>query len=198
MMFQFMKLRHSSYTFRQVKVLSGVHLNDDQKHYVTSIGGTLTLGHYERRRLPTVTHQLELGPGVGEFVLGRSNQRLITQPQRQLVRATAGLGDGAQVRSYRRAFLNQETIMGTTYRRSKARINSVVVCRDEEDEEEALLLQVHSFHIVSIGEGPMTLIALGRVVEKIAIELFPNNHPVVHGPYLDHLSKTIFRVHPIL
>jgi len=111
-LFTVLQLRHSSYTFRQVKVLSGVHLTEVQKAYVRSIGGSLTLGYYQDRRLPTATRQQEVNQGSGVFVLGRSNQRIVNQQQRQLVRARAGLGNGSQVTSFKRAFLNEETVMG--------------------------------------------------------------------------------------
>ena len=188
------QLRHSSYTFRQIKVLSGLHLTPDQKEYVKGIGGSLTLGQYERRRLPTVTHQQEITPGSGIFVLGKSKARLITAPQRQLVRATANLGQ-TQVTSFRRAFLNEETIMGTSYGRSKARINSVVVYRDQQQNPK--FLQVHSFHLVAVVNGPMTLIALGRDIERVPGVLVPQGNGLVTEEHLAHLNSATFKVLPI-
>ena len=163
------------------------------------IGGSLTLGYYERRRLPTVTRKLEIPPqGGGMFVLGRSKQTMITQQQRQLVRQTAGLGEGTHVTSFRRAFLNQETVMGTTYKRSKARINSVVVCRG--DGGDPLFLQVHSFHMVQVAGGEaVTLIALGRAVQKVGNVLaVPPAGGQVHPQHLAHLNEAFFQVERIM
>lgn len=193
-LFTVLQLRHSSYTFRQVKVLSGVHLTEVQKAYVRSIGGSLTLGYYQDRRLPTATRQQEVNQGSGVFVLGRSNQRIVNQQQRQLVRARAGLGNGSQVTSFKRAFLNEETVMGTSYLRSKARMNSVVVYRDAN--QAPAFLQVHSFHLVTFG-GQVILIALGRTVAKVDIQ-FVQGDALVGGALLDHLNSAFFQVHPIL
>jgi len=171
-----------------------VHLTVAQKEYVKGIGGSLTLGHYERRRLPTVTIQQEIAPGSGTFVLGRSKASLVTVQQRQLVKVCANLG-AATVTSFRRAFLNQETIMGTSYGRSKARINSVVVYRDAQ--QNPCFLQVHSFHLVEVVNGPKKLVALGRAIERVDGVLVPQGNGWVTAAHLAHLNRATFQVHPI-
>ena len=127
-------------------------------------------------------------------MLGRSKAGLVTAGQRQLIRERAELGQ-AQVTSYRRAFLNQETIMGTSYLRCKTSINSVVVYRDENDDP--LFLQVHSFHTVQLENGPVTVIALGRTLQQAPAPSFLKETPMVIAEHLAHLNQAMFRVLPI-
>ena len=87
--------------------------------------------------------------------------------------------------------------MGTTYKRSKARINSVVVCRD--DGGDPLFLQVHSFHRVQVAGEAVTLIALGRAVQKVGNVLaVPPAGGQVHPQHLAHLNEAFFQVERIM
>jgi hypothetical protein len=169
-----------------------MHLTPAQKQYVSEIGGSLRLGDYQLKRLPTTALQELVAPDV--FVLGRSSNGLISNEQRNLVRVQAGLGPLAEVRSFTRAFLNQETVMGTSYRRSRRRINSVVVY--QANNQGAQLIQVHSFHVVQHG-NQTRLIALGRQVEKVP-GLFAEGTPLVTQEHLGHLNQAFLKVHPIL
>ena len=157
---------------------------------MAEIGGSLTLGSYEVERLPTTSVQQMLNHGV--YVLGRSNARLISAAQRAVVRQCAGLGGGAQVTSFTRAFLSGETIMGTTYKRSQARINHVVVHRVA---GQAAFFQVHSFHLVQHGVHAL-LIALGRPIQRAPQQFAPGN-AIVTANHLAHTNAAFYKVVPI-
>jgi hypothetical protein len=127
------------------------------------------------------------------FVLGRSSNRHLTPGQRQRIRDEAGLGNDAVVRTFSRMFANQETIMGTSYRRSRKRMNNVIL---RVVENEARFFQVHSFSVVEHGVQKR-LIALGREVPRVDENFAVPTHIVLEA-YLEHMNQSFFRVHPIM
>lgn len=63
------------------------------------------IGNYQTRRLLTTTLQEQILPDI--FVLGRSSKALIYPDEQDMIRVAAGLGEEAEVRSFRRAFMNR-------------------------------------------------------------------------------------------
>ena len=159
------QLRHSVYTFRHFKVLSADYLTDHQKEYVRFLGVSLTSGEYDLERRPRATQVLQIRPHV--FVLGKSTRALVTPVQAEQIREAAGVAPETLVRHFRRAFLNQETVMGITYRRSKKRNNAIVLY--EQEEGQVRIGQVHSFHAILPGQGAEnSLMAFLRPIEIVA------------------------------
>ena len=128
-------------------MLSQGSLTEDQLAFVRSLGVSLGSGHYDTQRRPDAKLTRQVHPGL--LAVGKPKQRLLSAVQQQQLRTAAGLGDEAQVSGFRRAFINEETIMGTCYRRSQKRCNSVVAFTGQNPRQFA---QVHSFHLVENGQ----------------------------------------------
>ena len=71
-------------------------------------------------------------PGLNVWALGRSCRALAGENELLAIRQQAGLGANAAVTNYRRMFLNQEVVQGTTYRRVQKRKNCVVHYRNND------------------------------------------------------------------
>jgi len=183
------QLRHSVYTFRHFKVLSSQHLNDRQKEYVASLGVTLSSGEYDLQRRPDAKQVLEVHPHV--YVLGKSNRALVTPVQADQIRLAAGVLPQTLIRHYRRAFIHEETIMGTTYRRSKMRNNAVVMYIEQ---DQMRFGQVHSFHVVNPNPGQLLMMVLLR-----PIVLVPGPFVQANGAFaaqMAGLNRRFFQVLP--
>ena len=65
----------------------------------------------------------------GIFGVGRSNQGLLTPNVEIQVRQFSGIGLGAEILNFTRLSINNETLHGTSYRRTVKRTNHVVAYR---------------------------------------------------------------------
>ena len=75
-----------------------------------------------------------------------------------------GAEEDAMVLHWRRAFIRGETIMGTTYARSRKRRNNVVAYKDLQGHTQ--FAEAHSFHsLVEEGEG--FLVAMVRRIQRV-------------------------------
>ena len=128
------------------------------------------------------------------YVLGRPSQVLAGEHVNMIL-ATAGIfpGEEVQVESYSRAFCNGETIMGTSYRRSRKRCNNVVMTHAPNDPYPNFF-QVHSFHHVHDGNFSRVICLVKRLQRVGALFVNPTaNFP---ANLLLPLNNSIFQVHP--
>jgi hypothetical protein len=158
------QLRHGAYVLRQTRVLS-VHLNQAQLAYVRAIGSQTTTGFYDVRRRPNSVFVTPINDDIS--AIGRSKRSLLPNQFRNLVLGAAGLGNGASIRSYNRLWINEETLHGTSYQRTKKRCNHMVAYRA--NNESLQFFTCNSFHVVRMG-AQVRVIVLGK-----SFQLVPGN-----------------------
>jgi len=148
-----------------MKVLGAEHLTAQQRQLVENLGVSLDSGHYETKRKSLAKQLTLVFPDV--WVIGRPNNNLINAAIKIRIRQFTQVHPGSLVVSFTRAFVNEETLMGTKYRRSKKRSNSVVAYRqDGQPDENVSIAQIHSFHMVIAGNFTY-LVAVAREVRKV-------------------------------
>ena len=152
------------------------------------MGISVTSGDYEPRS-PDVARQREVK--AGQIALGTHKGNLVNVQQKQLVKVAAGIGATAGVISYRRAFLNNEIVMGTTYTKSAKRTNSVVAYARG---GRRFYVQVHSFHLVTQG-NPQRFITLVRRLEEVPGRFVEPSHGITLN-HLNFFNTSFAQVHP--
>lgn len=159
-----------------MKVLAAEKLNLEQRQFIEGLGISLDSGYYETKRKPDAKHVTMVFQDV--YALGRPNKTLINLEMKQRILAFVQVHPQSRLLSFTRAFLNEETLMGTTYTRSQKRSNSVVAYRpaNQPANGPVSLAEVHSFHMVNAGHYTY-FVAVAKEVRKVQNSVVVNVSP---------------------
>lgn len=121
------------------------------------MGVTIDSGFYQTEKLPDTARQALIFPN--HYAIGGRIPNLLNAHNAQAVTQMANLGEHAEREGYSRAFIKGQMVMGTSYKRSQKRCNSVVSFLDHHNRTQ--FLRVHSFHVVRAGDQ-VKFLALGK------------------------------------
>jgi len=170
--------------------------NERQRQYLQSLGASLDSGSYDTVRKPGTAQQLEVVPG--QYALGRSKVALVDAAGRQLILASVVQdenGGATVLRHYTRAFINGETVMGTSYRRSQKRRNTIVMFLDAHNRQR--FAEVESFTTVMRDGVFLDFVALARVLTSINAN-FINHGGVLTQAMVNEVNPRFKEVRPPL
>jgi len=172
-------------------VLAIDHLTQRQKGFATAIGVRLSTGCYDTIRRPQVTRSIQIAAGL--FAVGRTNVALAPVALQAQLRAAAHVEPDAPVASYARAFVKEEMLMGTCYRRSVKRNSSVFTYRVQGGARR--YAEARSFHVVGEGANRRFLV-LARVF-AVQAGVFAAHGDTVTAPELADINQAFHRVQPL-
>ena len=181
--------------FRQAKILAaGDALTPGQRKFVERfLGISLTSGQYEIERKPDAMQTQLIFANPKVWAIGKPKKTLLTPAFRHLIQQTLAVPPAANISSFTRAFLNQETVMGVTYKRSQKRRNSIVAYRPAAAAAAQLsFAEVHSFHWV-VHFHQQHFVALVREVRRVDFRFVQEDENLT-APELQATNGRFFQV----
>jgi hypothetical protein len=175
-----------------MKVLAAEKLNPEQRQFIESLGISLDSGYYETKRKPNAKHVTMVFQDV--YAIGRPIKNLVNLVMKQRILAFVQVHPQSLLLSFTRAFLNEETLMGTAYTRSQKRSNSVVAYHPANQPDGSVsLAEIHSFHMVTAGHFTY-LVAVAKEVRKVENSVVVNVSQRTTPQQREAMNRRFFEV----